>query len=107
MPFEKGHNKSTGRPSGSLNKGTQEIRAILAERIDFGVVVDKLYELVQGVTVQETQKNGDEIIYTRPPDSKAAQILLEYGFGKPSQSIDLTSGNEPLSLTIGYGAKED
>ena len=30
MPFEKGHNHSTGRPKGSLNKVSKEIREVSA-----------------------------------------------------------------------------
>ena len=33
MPFEKGHKKATGRPKGTPNKATAEIRAKLQEAI--------------------------------------------------------------------------
>jgi len=34
MPFEKGHNKATGRPKGSSNKTTQKIRDAYAKLVE-------------------------------------------------------------------------
>jgi len=79
--------KRGGSRKGKPNKSTQDIKKLLDERVDFGIVIDKLMELVNGVQVQKV--NGGQIrIYTDKPDSFAAKILLEYRFGKAPQPTD-------------------
>lgn len=51
------------------------------------MVFERLFELVEGVIVQETNKDGKERIYTKEPNSFAAKILIEQRFGKPKQVI--------------------
>jgi len=86
-----------GRTKGTKNKATLEIKQILAKNVNFNVVVKKLMELVNGVTVVDHQKrkhkdddNDNPPVYDKPPDSFAAKILLEYGFGKPNQATEVT-----------------
>lgn len=74
-----------GRP----NKSTQDIKKLIRQRVDFEVVIDKLMELVNGVTVQRNTRDGVRT-YEEKPDSFAARILLEYGFGKPVQTTEVT-----------------
>lgn len=89
MPFVKGQSGNpNGKPAGIKNKSTLDIKAVLDSEVDFRQVVKKLLELVMGVTVQ-TKHEGETIVYERPPDAHAAKILLEYRFGRPTQSIDL------------------
>ena len=80
-----------GRP----NKSTQDIKRLLQKRVDFGIVVDKLMELVNGVKTAKTDRSGNETVYSQPPDAFAAKILLEYGFGRPQQ--DITSDGKAIS----------
>ena len=94
-----------GSRKGSPNRSTLEIKSIIDECVDFKEVVLKLVELVQGVEVQE--KIGREIvIYTKPPDSTAAKILMEYRFGKPQQSIELKDLREDVSLNLSQPKEE-
>lgn len=83
--------KKTGGGSrkGKPNKATQDIKDILNNVVDFNIVVGKLYELTNGITVMEHDSKGNPNIYDKQPDSAAAKILLEYGFGKPKQTMDL------------------
>lgn len=76
-----------GSRKGIPNKSTAEIKELLDEQVDFGVVISKLYELAQGVE-SEKFSMGEEIVYTEKPDANAAKILLEYRFGKPLQTIN-------------------
>ncbi len=99
MARTKGTKKTGGRKKGVSNKATLEIKTIIDNHVNFSEVVLKLLELVNGVNVQE-QKGMEMIYYSKPPDPAAAKILLEYRFGKPSQSIDMNlSGDTELNIT--------
>ena len=63
--------KYGGREKGTPNKATQDIKEILNEVVDFGKVVGTLYKM------------------SLAGDSPASKILLEYGFGKQKQKMDL------------------
>lgn len=90
--------KTGGRKKGTPNKSQSDLKVILDAEVDFGVVVSKLFELVEGIEVQE--KQGDEmVVYSKPPDAKAADILLAYRFGRPNLSIAQNiSFNKPVVL---------
>lgn len=94
----KGLPKSGGREKGVLNKNSNGIKELLDSRVDFNLIIDKLIELVVGVEVQTFNSNGQPVIYSKPPDSQAAKILLEYRFGKPTQSVDF--GGNSFVLTV-------
>lgn len=47
------------------------------------MLIDKLFELAEGVTVQELKADGSPLIYTRPPDRQAAEYLVNRVMGKP------------------------
>lgn len=93
-----GKRDGAGRKAGTKNKSTLEIKELLDSHIDFEIVVTRLFELVNGVTMQETRANGDEVVYTRAPDSNAAKILLEFRFGKAKQQMDVTSDGKQITL---------
>lgn len=66
-------------------------------------VVDRLLELANGVTVQETTPEGEERIYERPPDREAAKYLLDRIMGKPMQRQEHTGADgQALSIRIVY-----
>lgn len=51
-------------------------------------VIDKMFELAEGVTVQEIDpKTGDARIYTTPPDYRAVSYLIDRIMGKPTQPV--------------------
>lgn len=62
-PGESGN--PSGRPTGSKNKHTREIKEIIESRVDFEEIIDKL---------AQKAKQGRE---------GAAKLLLEYAYGKP------------------------
>lgn len=48
------------------------------------LIVSSLLDLAAGVTLQETDKNGDSTVYTQAPDFKAASYLVDRILGKPT-----------------------
>lgn len=86
----RGHKTGGGSRKGIPNKSTQEIKELLDEQVNFGLVISKLFELSQGVEV-EKYSSKESVVYSEKPDVLAAKILLEYRYGKPVQRIDQTS----------------
>ena len=66
-----------GRPVGSRNRATSEIKEILDQNVEFEDVIKKLFERAQ---------KGNE---------RAAELLLQYRFGRPTARDELTLRNEP------------
>ena len=67
------YGKKTGGGSrkGIQNKATQDIKEILNSVVDFSLIVGRLNQMAL------------------TGDSAASKLLLEYGFGKPKQTMDL------------------
>jgi len=61
-----------GRPRGSLNKSTREIKEVIREDVDLQRIVRRL---------QKKALAGSET---------AARILFEFGWGKPRQEAELS-----------------
>lgn len=74
MAFQKGRRKTGGRRVGSLNKATFAIQD--ACRVEAPLMIERLLKLASSV-------DGHIAI-------KAIKILLAYGFGKPSERIQLS-----------------
>lgn len=72
-----GKREGAGRTPGTPNKSNLEIKAIVQETVDFTELITKLNEKALG------------------GDSACAKLLLEYGFGRPSQTIDLNIPTQP------------
>lgn len=103
-----GKREGAGRKAGIPNKSTQEIREILDESVDFVQVVSRLFELSQGVAVQETTFEEGKVVYEKEPNTNAAKILLEYRFGKPKQQVDLQVTESTIgTLVIEQASKKE
>jgi len=48
-------------------------------------IIDNMFELADGVTVQETDQDGSVRVYTRPPDYKACAYLIDRILGKTKE----------------------
>jgi hypothetical protein len=44
--------------------------------------------LAKGVTVQEVTAEGETVVFTRPPDYRAGQYLMDRIMGKPKERIE-------------------
>lgn len=58
-------------------------------------VIFSMFELAAGVTVQETTKKGEEVIYTRAPDYRACAYLIDRILGKPTEPIEIDDVTDP------------
>jgi hypothetical protein len=72
-------------------------------------IVDKAWELVEGVYVQVPDKDGKPTkVYKRPPDGPTIKFLIEKLTGKAVLPLEGTGeGGEFIVQVINYGAKED
>lgn len=95
----RGKKTGGGSRKGVRNKATGAVRDILDANVDFDVVVQKLFELGQGVQVRQKTKDGREVIYDRPPDAFALKTLLEYRFGKAPQPL-VGDNENPVKHTM-------
>lgn len=94
-----------GKPgrSGRKPKAVQNARPIALAEKQIGdrlpLLIDKLFELAEGVTVQERDSTGKTRVYERPPDFKAASYLVDRVMGKPKQAVE-ASGPDGGALLI-------
>lgn len=92
-----------GRPKGSINEAsTSAIRQRIfaaAARLKKGdvdgidQVIESTFERALGVLVEKETEEGPKV-YAIPPDVNAAKVILEQGFGKPRESVEVTDPNE-------------
>lgn len=84
MPFTKGQPGGPGRPkkqdkhAGAIAKAEKRIVDKLP------LLIDKMFELADGVTVQVVD-DGGATIYARPPDRGALVYLVDRIMGKPTE----------------------
>jgi hypothetical protein len=100
--------KTGGRKPGTPNKSKEEVR-FLIDRVakkhgGMATVVARLFELVEGVEVEKTDKKGETAIYSQPPDAFAAKILMEYRFGKPASTL-VIDPQSSFTLNVRYVGK--
>jgi hypothetical protein len=90
--FAPGHTIKLGKPSPGSGRTPDWLKARCQEIIDKAQVVEFLGSVVAGEDVE--QAVGDQGEAIRLPASvrdrlRAAEILLDRGFGKPNQSLDV------------------
>ena len=99
-----GTNSRKGKPNKSRQEVIQLIEEIAEEKYGEGgkkFAFSKLFELADGVTVLE-KINEVDVIYTKEPNVKALQTLVEYRWGKAPQTLDVTTDGESLNDVIGF-----
>jgi len=62
-------------------------------------IIDWMFELAEGVTVQESMPNGGTKTYTRPPDRQANEYLLNRIMGKPTEHHEI-SGEDGAPIPV-------
>jgi hypothetical protein len=64
-------------------------------------LIDNLFSLADGVTVQEETPQGGPRVYTRPPDRQANEYLINRIMGKPTERKEV-SGPEggPIQVDV-------
>jgi len=102
----KGIKKSGGRRPGASNKATKEIKELIRSR-DIEKVIDAMFDSALGLYaeadvdsgVEATTKDGEKIrVYQKAPSERASQLLIEQGYGKPTQRVE--GGDEPIKFEI-------
>lgn len=100
-----GRKTKAGKYSGQVVAAENRISDRLPE------LIDNLFDLAGGVTVQEGMPNGGTRVYSRAPDFKANAYLIDRIMGKIPDRIAGVQG-EPVVITIveavrPRGAEED
>ena len=88
----KGSPKTGGRQKGTPNRSRSEVIEIIESIIPLKEQIKLLAQLSRGVLVQD--ETNTAIIYQKPPDVKALNILIEHRVGKPMQVTEITSDGE-------------
>lgn len=67
-------------------------------------LIDRALELADGVTVQEVDKDGGIVVYTKPPDLKAIIYLVDRVMGKPTERQEVSGPDgDPIGVKF-HGA---
>lgn len=91
----KGRPRTQDKHAGAIAKAEKRI----ADKLP--TLIDRAFELAEGVTIQEVDKEGGVNIYTRPPDRQAIEYLINRIMGKPTdrQETDIEGG---LTIRVEY-----
>lgn len=89
MSTHGGSRKGSGRKPRAerFRTAIQRAEKRIADRLP--ELVDSLFDLANGVVVEETQWDGSEKVYKRAPDFKSASYLIDRVIGKPTQSVEV------------------
>jgi hypothetical protein len=86
--------------SGPINKAEKRIADRLPE------LLDNMFALAAGVTVQDVGADGTTDVYTRPPDRDANKYLIDRILGRPTErheaDVDVTSAGKQLGQVVFY-----
>lgn len=90
--FQAGNPGGPGRPKRADKFAGQVAKAEkrIADRLP--ALVEKLFELADGIAVQVVDDDGVQV-YTRPPDRQAIEYLLNRIMGKPTERKEITGAD--------------
>ena len=75
----------------AINRAEKRIADRLPE------LIDNMFRLAEGVTVQEVDEEGGVLVYSKPPDRQANEYLINRILGKPTERAEFTGQDgEPL-----------
>lgn len=69
-------------------------------------VVDKLFELAEGVWVESADIPGAKVVYQKPPDRQACEYLMDRIMGKPTQPIDVRDKAKRVADELGWTVEQ-
>jgi hypothetical protein len=87
----KGNPEGVGRPKGAINKVGADVRALAREYTP--EAVEKLVEIM---------RNGD----TSQSQGMAADKLLDRGWGKPNQPVEVNAGQSVIDYLAGLSRRD-
>ncbi len=103
-----GRRPGAGRPARTdlYRQPIREAEGLIRDKLPF--LVGQLLQLAEGVRVQETDHEGNAVVYRTPPDRKACEYLLNRVMGTPVQRTesDVRKQAEELAEELGLDADE-
>lgn len=69
-------------------------------------IVDRLFELAEGVRVESTGISGEPIVYQRPPDRASCEYLMDRIMGKPTQPVDVRERAQRIADELGMPVED-
>lgn len=70
-------------------------------------LVDKLFELAEGIEIRDTdRRTGRPRTYSLPPDRESIKYLIDRVMGKPTQPIDVIQSVRTLAQQHGWSEEE-
>lgn len=104
-----GKRPGSGRKPQGLKKVLYQTPVQLAEAkiaAKLPWLVDKLFELVEGVEIERVDRQGQRRIYSQPPDRQAAEYLINRVLGMPTQPVSLVDKVRALAAQEGFSDEE-
>ena len=94
--------KKLGRPR-KLDLYAGRIRSAedqVADRLP--QLISNLFQLADGIWVEEKDGDGERRVYSRPPDRQANEYLINRILGKPTEAVELSGpdGEQLASATL-------
>jgi hypothetical protein len=92
-----GRKSSAAKHKGAIARAEKRIADRLPE------LIDRAFELAEGVEVEKTQADGTTKFYSQPPCIKAITYLMDRIMGRPTQALEHSgAGSGPLKVVIEY-----
>lgn len=82
----------------------REAEKLIKDRLPW--LVDRLFELAEGVRVESTGISGEPIVYQRPPDRASCEYLMDRIMGKPTQPVDVRERAQRVADKLGMPVEE-
>lgn len=94
-----GKRPGAGRKKGKANLEHEVMRAFIREKViaEKEELIDSQLQKARGCWALDKKDGTGDKIYEIPPDPNAFKVLMEHGFGKPRQDVDITSGGKSLA----------
>lgn len=101
-----GKRPGAGRPAKKTKYAAPIARAEKRIVDKLPLLIDRMFELADGVAVQDIDNEGGVNVYIKPPDRQAAEYLINRIMGKPTERKELSGedgGAIPVEVTISFG----
>jgi hypothetical protein len=98
-----GARKGAGRKKAQHTIETEAMRAFIVSKVKENLepLLTAQLDLALGHLVQETDDEGGERVYSKSPDGKAIEYLLNQSIGKPTEFIEhSTPDDKPIKMTF-------
>ncbi len=96
-----GARPGSGRPPKAVLAETPIRQAEKKIRDRLPWIVDRLFELAEGVRVESSGLTGEPIVYQKPPDRGACEYLMDRIMGKPMQPVDVRERAQRVADELG------